>query len=539
MAHGAFRRGLAFCAALALLSGCTAEGDREAEARAFVARGAYAEALPTLRALIDEAPSRPDLQLLYAQALIGNRDTSLAVWPLRKAASDPSHAVEAGLLLADSLYRTGDFHESVRAATGVLEVDPQHRAALQLRMRAHLRARQGEDALADALRLIERDASHHDAQMGRIEALLVLERADDAAAAIQAQRTRLAEAGDAAPEVLRAQMCLLEATFLGERGEEEAGLAVLESCVEAHPGDPRIVASAIAHFDARANTTRAFEVAQAAVAAAPGELDHRILLAQLHARRGEPEAGASVLAEAAAEGKPGAASAWYALYDYHWALANYAEALDAYEQFLALVAEPSTTQRINHADALIHVGDFARAEQVAAELEPQYADLLLGRVALAQARPSEALERLERAIAHWPSNATARWLAGMAAEELGRLPRADAHYLEAYRIEHTHGSGSGPETDAALRLARLRRAAGAYDTALQFASAHIEDAPRRPEGYVEAIRIGRAAGWSGLVERMLTALEGIPGQAPRARELRARVAAGAPEAPHARLDTES
>jgi hypothetical protein len=130
-----------------------------------------------------------------------------------------------------------------------------------------------------------------------------------------------------------------------------------------------------------------------------------------------------------------------------------------------------------------------------------------------------------------------RWLAGIAAERLGQLALADAHYLEAYRIEHARGGGA-PETDAALRLARLRRMAGAYDAALQFATAYIDDTPKRPEGYLEAIRIGRAAGLDDLVARMLAALEDLPGQAERARELRARLAAGAPEAPHARLDAE-
>jgi Flp pilus assembly protein TadD len=493
------RHALALCSAVTLLASCTAK--REDEARELLARGAFAEALPILRTLVDEEPKRPELQLLYARALIGNRD------------------------------------ESMRAATRVLEAEPEHPAALQLRMRAHLGARQGEAALEDAATLIDRDPSHHDAQMGRIEALLVLERADDAEVAIREQRARLAQAGNAAPEVLRAQMCLLEATFLAERGDSEAGEHVLESCLEAHPGDPRIVGSAIAHFDAQVNPIRAFEIAQSAVEAAPDELDHRILLAQLHARRGDPRAGAQVLAEATSEGRPGAASAWYALYDFHWQLAAYAEALDAYEHFLALVAEPSTTQRINHADALIHVGDFAGAGRVASELAPQYADLLLGRIALAEERPEEALERLERAIAHWPSNATARWLAGIAAERLGQLALADAHYIEAYRIEHARGGGA-PETDAALRLARLRRMAGAYDAALQFATAYIDDTPKRPEGYLEAIRIGRAAGLDDLVARMLAALEDLPGQAERARELRARLAAGAPEAPHARLDAE-
>ncbi len=528
------RRALALIAAASLLAGCG--GKPEDDARERLARGAFAEALPGLRALIDEQPDRPELQLLYAQALIGNRDRSLAVWPLRKAASHPSHALQAGLMLADNLYRTGDFHESVRAATRVLDVKPNHRAALQVRMRARLRARQGEAALEDARLLSEYHPADHDARMGRIEALLILERGDEAEAAIREERTRLATAGDAAPEVLRAQMCLLEATFLGERGEREGAEQVLLSCVEAHPGDPRIVASAVSHFT-EANPARALAVAAAAVAAAPNELDHRILLAHLHARQGDPEAGAQVLAEATGPGKPGAASAWHALYDYHWKLASYRQALDAYEHFLARVAEPSTAQRINHADALIHVGDFRRAEEEASQLEPQYADLLLGRIAVAEGRPEEALERLERAIAHWPSNATARWLAGMAAEALGRMGPADAHYLEAYRIEHSQGSGGAPQTDAALRLARLRRAAGAYDAALQFANAHIRDAPQRPEGYVEAIQIARAAGCVDLVEAMLAALERVPGQAQRAQGLRELVADETREAEHARLDT--
>jgi hypothetical protein len=77
------RHGLALLAAATLLTAC--KEPPEDAARALTTQGDFSKALPLLRVLIDEQPDRPDLQLFYTQALIGNRDRSLAVWPLRKS----------------------------------------------------------------------------------------------------------------------------------------------------------------------------------------------------------------------------------------------------------------------------------------------------------------------------------------------------------------------------------------------------------------------------------------------------------------------
>src|SRR5690349_2676017 len=70
--------------------------------RAQQERGQYDETIEPLRALLREKPDDPEVNYLYARALIATQRPSLATWALRKAMEDPNWTVKAALQLANA-----------------------------------------------------------------------------------------------------------------------------------------------------------------------------------------------------------------------------------------------------------------------------------------------------------------------------------------------------------------------------------------------------------------------------------------------------
>src|SRR5258706_3214111 len=131
------------------------------------------------------------------------------------------------------------------------------------------------------------------------------------------------------------------------------------------------------------------------------------------------------------------------------------------------------------ADALIDVGDFDRARAVADGLSrADYAQLLRGRILLTQGDPAGALAEFEQGIRAWPNNASARFLAGLAARDLGDYDRAISELRESVRANNA-------ETDAALELARIYFERGEYPQAGPFAQQSLVrgGGPQQPGAY--------------------------------------------------------
>ena len=115
-----------------------------------------------------------------------------------------------------------------------------------------------------------------------------------------------------------------------------------------------------------------------------------------------------------------------------------------------------------------------------------------------QGDPESALEIFESGLRLWPNNAGARYLAAVAAEQLGDKRRAMAEYREAIRVDQT-------ATDASFRLARLHLALGEFAAAQQFAERHTRNRPYTgPEAYIIA---ARAAGSLGNFEAARASLD--------------------------------
>ena len=146
--------------------------------------------------------------------------------------------------------------------------------------------------------------------------------------------------------------------------------------------------------------------------------------------------------------------------------------------------------RFTHADVLIDVGRIDEARELSGKIkQPAYAQLILGRIALVSGDPKTALASFEKGIQAWPNNAGARFLAGLAARDLGDEERAIAELRESVRA-------SVEETDAALELARILYSRGDYKESIAFANMALRGpgGPSQPEPYVVGARAMAAAG---------------------------------------------
>jgi tetratricopeptide (TPR) repeat protein len=98
-----------------------------------------------------------------------------------------------------------------------------------------------------------------------------------------------------------------------------------------------------------------------------------------------------------------------------------------------------------------------------------YAQLLRGRILLTQGNPAGALAEFEKGLRAWPNNASARFLAGLAARDLGDWDRAISELRESVRANNA-------ETDAALELARIYFERAQYQEAVAFAQQALSGA---------------------------------------------------------------
>ena len=119
-------------------------------------QGRYAASLEPLRALLEDRPDDPEVHYLYGVALRRTGESGLAVWSLQRASQDPAWEVAAGMELAAAALANHSFPAAIKAATRILESDPDHAPALSIRGAAYLGDRtQPEAALADFERLLE------------------------------------------------------------------------------------------------------------------------------------------------------------------------------------------------------------------------------------------------------------------------------------------------------------------------------------------------------------------------------------------------
>ena len=472
---------------------------RLADVRALQDVGQFAASIEELSEVLASEPDQAEANYRLGLALVQTGEPSRAVWPLQKATEDSDYAISAGILLASTHFQTQNFDEAIRAANRVLEVDPDRQAALRIRAGANLAARNLEAALADTERLVERHPDDYGVHSLHASVLADLGKIDEARREHDLLKRMGEESGD--PQ-LRSRACLAPASFAADVLEDEKEAKRLyEECAAQKPTDTAVLNHMAGFFERVDDPARATELWRVAVQTAPEKLALRQGLAERLQALGRPAEAEQVLREAA-EGSD-SAEAWNLLSGFYRVQSQPQKALEALEKVIERGGDNEQV-RFALADVLIDLNQLQRAREITESLtQPTFADLLRGRLHLVSGEPREALAAFEKGIRAWPNNAAARFLAAIAARDLGDYERAISEFREAVRSNNR-------DTDAALQLARIYLDLGHYDSAVAFANLALRGrGVQQPEPYVIAAR-GLAA--TNQIERARKAIDGLSEQ---------------------------
>jgi tetratricopeptide (TPR) repeat protein len=512
-----------------LAAGCGGDIDsRMQEVRALQDVGQFTESIDELREILAISPDLPEANYRLGVALVQTGDPSRAIWALKKAGESQEFAVPAGLMLASAHFTVNDLEESIRAADRVLEINPERLAALQIRAKANLGVHRLEEALADCERLIELMPDDYQNRAIYATVLFEMGRGEEAEAAHDFLKEMGEASGDAA---LMPRACIAPAVFARDFTKDvEKAEALYRDCVEKYGTDGFLINHVMGFLDAIDKRNTATNLIRMAVDKAPENLSLRSNLANRLRNEGDEKGAEKVLVEAAETF--GSAAAWNLLATYYRRTHDSEKALAAVEKVIELTGGGGDELRFTQADVLVDLEQFDRAEEVVKTLdEPVYATLIRGRIQLARGEPAAALESFEKGIRHWPNNPGARYLAGVAAHELGDWERAVSELREAMRADKA-------QVQAAQLLARIYYDRGDYQQAVNFSSASVRRSKeaREPADFVLASRALTKLGEYEKARNTATSLGELPGQKAASVAEIARVAR-AQEGPQSAVDT--
>ncbi len=517
--HGSFRRSFApggargILGAALLLAACGGDVEsRMVEVRALQDVGQFTTSIEELREILAIDPEYAEASYRLGLALVQTGERSRAIWPLQKAAESPQYAAQAGQLLARVHLDSQEFEEALRAIDRVLEIDPNRNMALELRAKANIGAKRFADALADSERLIALFPDDYAAHAIYATTLLDSGRLDESEAAHARLKELGSKSGD--PE-LEARGCIAPALFAREQRKDLVRAEELfDDCLERFSTHPLVLTQAAEALDDAKKPERVIAIYRRAVEQAPERLGLRATLAARLADGGATEEAERVLAEAAETF--GSAQAWNLLVDFHRRQGNPQRALEAIEKVVEVSGGGDDGVHFTQADLLVDLGELERAESIAAGLrEATYATLIRGRILMAKGDPKGALAAFDLGIRNWPNNAAARYLAGLAARELGDFERAISELRESVRADKDG-------TDAAMVLARLYFDRGDYEKVLTYANWYVQFRPdaQREAALRLSARSLAALGRYSDARRSIALLQGLPGgRLPAAVEL--------------------
>jgi len=450
--------------------GCSDAADRQDEIKSLVEAGRFSESIELLEDALKVPPRDPELLYLYGVANMGLGRPSLAIWPFLAAKDRPGWAMKAGLALVRAAIASGDPDQAIQSASALLENDPDHVVALQLRAESRILTKAYEEALEDADRLIDLDEEIIAAHVVRLQALLGLERMED----IETDFDKLESmwSDESFPPALAQRYCTARAMFANERGDNEESAKRFEGCLESFPNSRIVLQAAVKFFDETRDSERATAILREAVERDPSAGDLSESLANRLRGMGKIDSATQVLIDATAQPGPGRAKAWAALAYHYFSLEDFEKSVEAWKELLEILATPDEGVLFSYAESLVRAHHFEEAEEVAKRLPESLAALTRAIIHLERGEPETALAHFDAGQRLWPNNAVARYFAGMAAERALDIDRAIIEFRHAIRID-------ADETPSPLRLARILEAQGELDaarTALNyFLRAHSTD----------------------------------------------------------------
>jgi tetratricopeptide (TPR) repeat protein len=441
-------------------SSCGADDDRMVEIRALQNAGRFEDSIDELREVLAETPELPEASYRLGVALARTGNLSRSVWALEKASEASEFSIPANLQLASVQFGLNNFEESIRASDRVLAADPNHREALHLNAHAHVGARQLEEALIDTSHLLELDPDDYPILVVHATVLAELGRKPEAEAAHARIKQISAASGD---EDRAGRGCLAPPLFAKDNlGDLERAEELYEDCASKYSGNRFVIGHIASFFDAVGKPRRATELMERAVAEAPDDLALRSALATRLARLGRAKEAESVLKEAV--DRFGVEAAGDQLVRHYRRQRDPQRALAVIEEILDEAGDAGDQLQFIRADLLVDVGQLDRAEELANHFEePSYTSMIRGRILLARGDAEAALAAFDEGIANWPGNAGARYLAGIAALQLGNFERAIVELRESVRVDDS-------ATEAARILARLHFDRREYAEALAFSA---------------------------------------------------------------------
>jgi tetratricopeptide (TPR) repeat protein len=452
---------------------------RMAEVRALQDVGQFTASIDELREILAMRPDDPEASYRLGVALVQTGEPSRAIWPLEKAAESPDYVVPANLMLASVHFANQNFEAVVKSADRILEIDPERMVALRMRAKGNLGAGRLDAALADTERL--REAYPDDYTVALLHATILGDSGKIDEAEVAHDRLKEMAAASDDPSTA-ARGCLAPAMFAKDaRKNLPKAEKLYADCLTKYPANAFLTEEAMKFYDSIEKPERATELVRKAAADAPDNLSLRASLANRLEATGDVAGAEKVLLEAVESFK--SAGAWNLLANFYRRASDSEKALDALEKVIELSGSEGDQLRFAHADLLIDLGQLDRAEAVAKEIgEPTYASLIRGRIELARGDAAAALASFEQGIRNWPNNAGARYLAGLAARQLGDYDRAISELREAVRVDNA-------ATDAARVLARIHYQRGEWKESIKFTRAALKR-PRgkTPDTYVVAVR---------------------------------------------------
>jgi predicted Zn-dependent protease len=495
-------------------SGCSQQ-DPVTQARTLIENGQIESAIELLGQAVEAHPEDARLQHHYGSALLQNGKASLAAWPLRRAASDPDHAIESGLLLATALLSGRNPSDAISAADTVLALETDNPQALAIRARARLRNHEEAAAIEDVDRLLEERPDDMALLQLKVEALLRSDRAKEAEELITRLRGLVAELEEP-PAGLAERLCGLDAVFTAENGDTDSARELFAGCLESYPNDAIVRAAAVAFFDDQQEFARGNEILEQALERNPKSLAVRGALAsRLQAMERTDEAerllreGAELIATPAA---------WATLADHYVATENLAAARDAIDSAyrrgdegesggVEIAYDQISEQGLfAFGDILVQLGETERVAQIMQHLEePAHRSFLEARAHYEAGDFEAALATYEEGFRLWPSNPGARYLAAKAALQVGDFDLATSHYRESVRND-------AARTDAGLELARMLLAQGNPADAFDAIGHHVRGHPTDAAALRLLANLASQAGNREQLQGARAALSALPGQ---------------------------
>ncbi len=485
-------------------SGCSADDDRMAEIRALQDAGRFADSIDELRGVLAKTPEFPEANYRLGVALARTGNPSRSVWALEKASEASEFSIPANLQLALVQSRLDNFEESIRASDRVLAVDPNHREARSLNAQAHVGARQLEEALIDTSHLLELDPDDYSTLVVHATVLAELGRKREA----EAVHERIKAVSEASGDEDRAgRGCLAPPLFAKDHlGDLERAEELYEDCASKYPGNRVVIGHIASFFDYVGKPQRAIALLERAIAEAPEDLALRSALATRLARLGRTKEAESVLQEAV--DRFGIEAAGDQLVRHYRRQRDPQRALEVIEEIVYKTGDTGDSLQFIRADLLVDVGELDRAEELANNFEEaSYTSMIRGRILLARGDAEAALAAFDQGIASWPNNAGARYLAGIAALQLGNFERAIIELRESVRADDS-------ATEAARILARLYFDRREYTQAIAFSA--IAQQRSEPAQRAEGLKLDARA-FAALAERdrahsAIRALAALPGR---------------------------